>query len=540
MKFIRALPKARLELRSLVHTLKFSSIKKSDYDLEMTSWLADVLNLLPNLQSFIAQGLPSLDHRSLQILTNRARHKSLRGQVTSFNVRLMDASQCQNVTPQGLIDVIPLFANVLYLSLSYTPSVRDGHVLDALRNLQGLQILKLRGVGLRDDDVARLAKAIKLRVRSLDVRDNRITDEGAKALLRECLLTDDSDHGRSARPNMADPLDNEDFESYILHTFTTKFADRLWIEDTPAQGLTHLYISGNSLTAGCVNEIARTGRLHVLDVGNLTKDYPAEPLYRSEPASQSPGLEHLPSTLLKHAAATLTLLRIDHILISVIVNSDLRSSFNPLNLRTLIFTGVPSSSTTADVANAIIEFIVICAAEAQRAWAQALDDYALPPGRRSDNAAVTHAAEQRFALRRIVLEIASMRDFDDFTARNLDAHDGRTTLSMTEDRDSEAFWAASDADFSFFGDENSASSRPSPRTSSLARSKATTAPQFDTVNMVAAFRRDRGLAFRRQRASSPGCDSPVVEGHWKGVVQIVRNAEVHSYESNDYLGSRFR
>jgi hypothetical protein len=111
---------------------------------------------------------------------------------------------------------------------------------------------------------------------------------------------------------------------------------------------------------------------------------------------------------------------------------------------------------------------------------------------------------------------------------------------MTEDRDSEAFWAASDADFSFFGDENSASSRPSPRTSSLARSKATTAPQFDTVNMVAAFRRDRGLAFRRQRASSPGCDSPVVEGHWKGVVQIVRNAEVHSYESNDYLGSRFR
>jgi hypothetical protein len=473
-------------------------------------------------------------------LTTEAEKVSLTGQVTSFNVRFMDASRCQNVTSQSLANAMPLFANVLYLDLSFIPAARERRVLDSLRNLQGLQILKLRGVGLRDEDAALLAQAIKLRVCSLDVRDNKITDQGAMALLRECFPTDDSDQGRSARPEMADHHRSEDFESYILHTFTTRFADRLWIEDAPTRGLTHLYISGNSLTATCVNEIVGTGRLRVFDVGTLTKEYPAEPMYRSDLVSLSAGLDHLLSNLLKHAAATLTLLRIDHILIQAIVDSDLRSTFILPNMRTLILTGVPSSTTTPKIAHAVIEFIGLCAAQSQKAWTQALSDYALPPGRRGNNAATKHAAERRFALRRIVLEVVSKAGSDDLVARNRNAQDGRTTLSMTEDRDSEAFWAASDADFSFFGDDDGASMRPSPKTSSPARDETTATSQFDTVAMVAAFRKERKLAFESQRTVSSGNNSLVTEGYWDGAVQVVRNADVHSDDLTDYLGSCFR
>jgi hypothetical protein len=392
-------------------------------------------------------------------------------------------------------------------------------------------------VGLRDDDVARLVQAVKLRLRSLDVRDNRISDQGAKALLRACLPPGDPEHDRSAQPRSANFYRNEDFESYILHAFTTNFADRLWIEDATAHGITHLYISGNSLTTSCVNEIVKASRLHVLDVGNLAKEYPAEPMYRSKFVSRPPDLEQLPSILLEHAAPTLTLLRIDQALVSAIVNSDLRSKFVLPNMRTLILTGVPASATTPGTANAIVEFIRLCAAESHKARTQALNDYALPPGQRGNNAALKHATERRFALQRIVLEIASERSP---SARNQNVQDGRTTLSMTEDRDSEAFWEASGTDFSFFEDCENARSHLSGKTSSVAPSEVPTAPLCDTAAIVAAFRKERKLAFENRQAVSSGDNLLMTEGFWDGVVQVVRNAQSHSDEMNGYLGSRFR
>jgi hypothetical protein len=462
----------------------------------------------------------------------------------------MEASHCQNLTSQSLADALPLFGNLLYLDLSFTQSAHDRGVLDSLKNLQGLQILKLRRVGLGDDNVGVLARAIKLRVRSLDVRDNRITDQGARTLLQECFLANDMDRGDSDRSRERPQVDmlhlsrSEDFEPYLLYTFTTTFADRLSIEDTAAQGLTHLYISGNSLTAGIVCEMAKTARLHVLDVGSLKKEYPAEPMYRSEPVHQTPGLALLPSVLLTYAATTLTLLRIDYNMAMMIspqpiADSAHTSKFALASLKTLILTGVPSSSTSEDIASSIINFICLCAAESQSAWTQAFSDYALPPGRRGNIAAVRQAAKQRFALTRIVLEVTSKHGIDGSTAKDFNAEDGETMLSMTEDRDSEAFWAASNADFSFFDKDDGSLSRDGPAYSSVSGGGTRMASGFDTIALVAAFRKDRKIAFERQQAASFDNHSPSTAGYWDGVVQVVRNAEVHPDHMNDYYSTRF-
>jgi hypothetical protein len=161
----------------------------------------------------------------------------------------------------------------------------------------------------------------------------------------------------------------------------------------------------------------------------------------------------------------------------------------------------------------------------------------LPPGQRGNNAALKHATERRFALQRIVLEIASERSP---SARNQNVQDGRTTLSMTEDRDSEAFWEASGTDFSFFEDCENARSHLSGKTSSVAPSEVPTAPLCDTAAIVAAFRKERKLAFENRQAVSSGDNLLMTEGFWDGVVQVVRNAQSHSDEMNGYLGSRFR
>jgi hypothetical protein len=462
----------------------------------------------------------------------------------------MEASRCQNLTSRSLADALPLFGNLLCLDLSFTPSTRDGGVLGSLEDLQGLQILKLRGTGLGDDSVEVLARAIKLRVRSLDVRDNRITDQGARTLLQECFLANDVDRGASDRSRERPQVDmphlsrSEDFEPYLLHTFTTMFADRLLIEDTAAQGLTHLYISGNNLTADSVCEMAKTARLHVLDVGSLKREYPAEPMYRSEPVHQTPGLALLPSVLLTYAATTLTLLRIDYNMVMMIspqpiVDSAHTSKFALASLKTLILTDVPSSCMNEDIANSIINFICLCAVESQSAWTQALNDYALPPGRRGNVAAVRQAAKQRFALTRIVLEVTSKRGTGGSTAKDSNAADRETMLSMTEDRDSEAFWAASNADFSFFEKDDSSLSRDSPAHLSMSGDDTRIASGFDTIALVAAFRKDRKIAFERQQAASCDNHSPPTAGYWDGVVQVVRNAEVGSDHMNDYYSTRF-
>ncbi|KAK4989300.1 hypothetical protein LTR28_001605, partial [Elasticomyces elasticus] len=106
------------------------------------------------------------------------------------------------------------------------------------------------------------------------------------------------------------------FESFLRHTVTSGFINRLAIEDAPEGGITHLYVANNQISVEGVSGLLRSGRLHVLDVGS-----PLESLVRCHPVSANdqehrdiplPGVEKLMPVLVEHASTALTFLRINH------------------------------------------------------------------------------------------------------------------------------------------------------------------------------------------------------------------------------------
>ena len=122
-----------------------------------------------------------------------------------------------------------------------------------------------------------------------------------------------------------------------------------------------------------------------------------------------------------------------------------------------------------------------------------------------------------------------------------DGREGRKGKSSTEDEDSEAFWAAAEGDFSFFGDEDEApttGTRPAKTVPAGSRSSAyggkdpLNQPGFkptseravrseemvDVVAEIAKFRRERKTAF--EEAWKKG--TRYVDGYWPGEIQVIR------------------
>lgn len=297
-KFKRTLHTARLLVRSLTHTLHLPPAHAELYNGPHADWLRDILERLPNLQALIVRGLPFFDHSALQALryaTPRRREDAVPDNVIelpgsggytfqaagrsslTFGLRLLDASRCSNVTASGLVLALSRFDSLMYLDLSFTYSAREPIVLATLRKLQGLQVLKLRGLNLTDDALDSLAPAIGLKIRSLDIRDNRITDRGVRTLLEHCFASGDAVPAGRRSPallpylgaEMLDIYQGEEFEGYLRKTFTSSFVSRLAIEDVPEGGITHLYVAGNHLTAEGASGLLHSGRLHVLDLASV-------------------------------------------------------------------------------------------------------------------------------------------------------------------------------------------------------------------------------------------------------------------------------
>lgn len=349
-KFKRTLQTARLLVRSLTHTLQLPPAHAEIYNGPHSDWLRDVLERLPNLQSLIVRSLAFFDYSALQALKYKRPSLSngdgrqpsavelpgsegfafqpLTDYIPSFGLRLLDASRCSNVTSSSLAQALGRLENLLYLDLSFTYPARDASVLRALRRFSGLQVLKLRGIHLSDEALSVLAPSIARRVRSLDVRNNDITDRGVRNLLSECFITDSDDsvvvgNGRRSPAllpyigrQMLEIYQGEDFESFIRSAFTGSFVGRLAMEDAPEGGITHLYIAGNQISAEGVSGLLRAGRLHVLDAHSIiyhlgkliSNTSPAE----NEVEISMPGVEKLTPILAKHASSGLTFLRIAH------------------------------------------------------------------------------------------------------------------------------------------------------------------------------------------------------------------------------------
>ena len=271
------------------------------------------------------------------------RRTSLGSPDRTFALRLLIAGCCQNTTSQGLTEGLDRFPNLAFLDLSNTLAARDRNILWKLGDLPLLQVLKLRSVHLRDEDVDILAEAIGVKVRSLDVQGNHLTDKSVRTLLTSCFLAENdtnmSSNGRQravsnlavedwpsgfVRPDPAvlDEFKDESYDERFVRRLTSGVVSRLPYEDMPHSGITHLYIANNNLTVEGLAALIRSGKLHVLDAGSVDKSVHG-PYSEASPTLspfdarhiQLPGVEKLTPILGKHAQS-MTSLRLHHAVIT--------------------------------------------------------------------------------------------------------------------------------------------------------------------------------------------------------------------------------
>jgi hypothetical protein len=253
-------------------------------------------------------------------------------------------------------------------------------------------------------------------------------------------------------------------------------------------------------------------------------------------------------------------------------------SFHPgllPHLTTLVLTEFPPSSPTLDTPNRLISFVHACAEETTLAKLQAQLDWTLPPGRRTSSSYQKELVRKSFALEQLILEIAPCS----LAERKVEAASAwrhRGTKSVTQDQDSEALWAASQTDFSFFGEGETnsldtclephipfgfmsgkevsvgrnaspTSNRPQGHNNSTnsikSTNEASSIPQIDVIAQLSNFRKATKSAHQqRQKQIQQGTEVP---GYWDGNIKVIRGAKDTDprFEDDevwaDYYGNRF-
>lgn len=288
-RFKQVLRVARLSTRRLCHTFHLPPAYAAVYDIASETWLRELLDGLPALQSLSVSALPFFDHHSL-VAVNRATPgrdstDNTPGQQREYPLKLLLASNELNATAVGLSLLVSCLARLVYLDLSHTTAARDTRVLSRFNVLHGLRVLKLRGTGLRDAEVEILAQATGLRVRLLDLAENAITDIGLRSLRQKCFWVLPAQsrlrlraHIESCPVGVAPPSEflsldivrNIGLDGALFDLLTKPLTGRLALEDIPPAGITHLYLSGNAdITVEGICTVLDSGRLHVLDVGEI-------------------------------------------------------------------------------------------------------------------------------------------------------------------------------------------------------------------------------------------------------------------------------
>ncbi|PGH27555.1 hypothetical protein AJ80_00796 [Polytolypa hystricis UAMH7299] len=333
-RFRRVLKRSRLWVRELTHTLHLSSAPSGIYGGPKPSWLLELLEYLPNLQSLLVSQLPLFDHNSL--MTLRTTPDEAPRQV--YNLRLLLAASETNATASGLGEALLHFPRLAYLDLSYTRPSKDLSILHAISQLKNLQVLKVRGVGLKDEDAGRLATAIQARVRLLDVRNNLLTDMGLIYFLQNCFLplsireeratagaASHYEWSQSDSPfsNIlgADSFRNESLDSHFLKQLTVPLTGRFMVEDLSHVGITHIYIADNYVSADGLVALIKSSRLHVFDAGTMNGPGTNRPGTRAQFATPL-GTEKLIPVFTSLSVKNMTYLRVHHAVIASVYLPD--------------------------------------------------------------------------------------------------------------------------------------------------------------------------------------------------------------------------
>lgn len=202
-RFQTALEFARQDTRSSTFCLHLTPSEAVYFDDRPKDWLKRLLERLPNLQALVVNGVPFFDHAACQALYQgsviiQPSHKessstddsrlqiprSIAQGDISHGLRLLDASRCNNLTTPSLAGALRRFVALVYLDLSYVRAARGHAVLEVLKDLYTLKVLKLKDIQLKDADVTRLAPSIGRRVCCLDIRDNELTAASVQSTLR--------------------------------------------------------------------------------------------------------------------------------------------------------------------------------------------------------------------------------------------------------------------------------------------------------------------------------------------------------------------
>ena len=324
VRFKRTLYWANAITRSLTHTMHFPPAQAEIYDGPRSEWLADILRRLPYLQSLVVAHIPFFDYAALSSLVRLSQPNPGRGsQLSTYQLRLLDASNCYNLTPQSLAAALPLFPGLAYLDFSGTTSARYHEVLLALSSLPALQILKMQRLWMTDDDLAILVRAVSRRLCSLDIRNNRITDRGVAMLIQDAIRS----HAQVANAQDSSPrlstkiervLASEKHDEHIRKRLTSGFVSNIGIEAESGQGITHLFAAGNAITSAGTSGLLRCKQLRVLDSGTIVteKMQTHHPKYELPPELVSlPGAESL-IPIIESEADNLTYLRINHAVVT--------------------------------------------------------------------------------------------------------------------------------------------------------------------------------------------------------------------------------
>ncbi|KAJ5948716.1 hypothetical protein N7454_002023 [Penicillium verhagenii] len=320
-RFRRTLKYARQEIRALTHTLHLPPALSEIYDGPRPGWLKDILESLPCLQSLMVSRLPFFDHNCMIALKN--------SQKRTYNIRLLLADHEPNTTPAGLAETLLRFPLLTYLDFSYTVSVRDPSVLSCLSQLEHLQVLKLRGIGLKDADAEFLANAIGNRVRFLDLRNNLLTDMAVRSLLQASFLppnqqplqprymrrtgTSPDPVAQSALRGLgSDFLKSPYLDKQYLKFLASQATSHPWIDYLPSVGITHLYIANNNISVEGVAALLAASSLYSLDVGTVKSADVIHKKTLSLKQEKYPGAEKLVPLLGKVAGDKLTYFRVHH------------------------------------------------------------------------------------------------------------------------------------------------------------------------------------------------------------------------------------
>lgn len=350
----------------MTHTLRLPPAHAEIYQGPHADWLLTVLRRLPNLQCLVVDRLPFFDHAAL-LYTRRAVTTIGGSSIgpAEFPMRLLNAAGCMNATHTGLSETLLHLTSLVYLDLSHTSVARHYSVLHALHHLPNLRVLKLRGVGLCDEDVELIGLSTGLHLRSLDIRDNNLTDRSALWLLRHCFKFSkptDPKSGIAPReigfeaPSQigAEPLSlyqDVNLNRRVRTRLASGVPCELPFDADPRSGITHLFLSGNKFTVTGVSDLLKTSSLRVFDAGDLTVEAPPDYAGQAQDTASRDLLFSggLLSVLKSHAAFKMNYLRINHSVVTGDIDWDTHVP-NVAELQGSLGFRVPTGASESDSA----------------------------------------------------------------------------------------------------------------------------------------------------------------------------------------------